>query len=194
MQIDTHSSDLFIVAVAKALENNPGGLSEYHFICCLRDEGYFDYLDPPPASPHALFRAHFQLFHALYRLRDQLWQTQAAHLEINTLKIRLWPYQQGTTALSTPDALRDYYLDLTNLETTSEEDVCELIASFWTRLQRRDQRADALAELGLLDPVDDETIKKTYRRLAMEHHPDRGGDKKRLQAINVAASVVLKAI
>ena len=193
MQIDAHSTDPFIVAVTKALEKHPEGLTEYHLIGRLRDEGYFSYLDPPPASPYALFYAHFQLFHTLYQLRDELWQAQRAHLEINTLMIRLRPYVPGSTALSTPDALRDYYLDLTNLETTTEEDVHKLIMSFWTRLQCRDQRAAALAELGLLDPVDDETIKQTYRRLAMEHHPDRGGDKERLQAINVAASVVLKS-
>jgi hypothetical protein len=182
----------FIVAITEALENNPEGLTEYHLIHRLHDEGYFGELDPPPASPQALFCVHFQLFHVLYRLRDQLWQTQKAHLEIDSLKIRLLPYQPGSRALSPPDALRDYYLDLSNVETTTEQDVHELIASFWVRLQRRDQRVAALAELGLSDPVDDEIIKKTYRHLAMEHHPDRGGDKERLQAINRAVGVLLK--
>jgi hypothetical protein len=192
MQINPQPSPPFIVAVTEALENNPEGLTEYRLIRDLHDEGYFGELDPPPASPHALFCAHFQLFHALYRLRDQLWQTQKAHLEIDTLKIRLLPYQPGSRALRTRDALRDYYLDLSNLATTTDQDVHELIASFWTRLQRRDQRASALAELGLSDPVGDEIIKKTYRRLAMEHHPDRGGDKERLQAVNRAVEVLLK--
>jgi hypothetical protein len=194
MQINAQSSHPFIVAITEALANNPEGLSEYHLIRDLHDEGYFGDLGPPPASPHALFCAHFQLFHALYRLRDHLWQTQKGHLEIDTLKIRLLPYQPESRALCTPDVLRDYYLDLSNLEMTTEQDVHELIASFWTRLQRRDQRASALAELGLSDPVDDETIKKTYRHLAMEHHPDRGGDKERLQAVNRAVGVLLKPI
>jgi hypothetical protein len=182
----------FIVAITEVLENNPEGLTEYYLIRRLHDEGYFGELDPPPASPHALFCVHFQLFHVLYRLRDHLWQTQKAYLEIDTFKIRLLPYQPGNRALRTPDALRDYYLDLSNLKTTTEQDVHELIASFWTRLQRRDQRAAALAELGLSAPVGDEIIKKTYRRLVMKHHPDRGGDKERLQAVNRAVDVLLK--
>jgi DnaJ-domain-containing protein 1 len=39
---------------------------------------------------------------------------------------------------------------------------------------RNSRRRAALAELGLQDPVDDATIKRRYRRLAMRHHPDQG--------------------
>jgi hypothetical protein len=50
---------------------------------------------------------------------------------------------------------------------------------------RLDRRIDALRVLGLPVTADDETIKRTYRRKAMELHPDRGGDAEafiRLQA------------
>jgi hypothetical protein len=40
---------------------------------------------------------------------------------------------------------------------------------------RLDRRIDALAVLGLPVTADEATIKSTYRRLAMELHPDRGG-------------------
>ncbi|NIV37905.1 MAG: DnaJ domain-containing protein, partial [Anaerolineae bacterium] len=82
--------------------------------------------------------------------------------------------------------LRDYYLDLSQLEGMDAQRVADLIAQFWTRHQAQDARADALATLGLRDPVDAPTIKQTYRRLAMRHHPDRGGDAAQLQAIHQA--------
>ena len=66
-----------------------------------------------------------------------------------------------------------------------------LLAAFWVRFQRRDQRAAALMELGLSDPVDDATIKRTYRQLVMRHHPDRGGETERLQVINAALRALL---
>jgi hypothetical protein len=158
----------------------------------MRDRGYFEFLDPPPASPYDLFRAHFLVFHALYRLQDALWISKAAYLQINTLKISCLTYRQGQATLGTPDTLRDYYLDLNHLETTTARDVHELIASFWKRLQHGGQRTEALKELGLVDPVDDDTIRKTYRRMAMKHHPDRGGSKVRLQAINRALEILSK--
>jgi hypothetical protein len=113
-------------------------------------------------------------------------------LQIDTLCIRRLPWTPGDNALTGPDTLRDYYLDWSNFENMTDDNACDLLASFWRRLDMYDQRADALAELGLEDPVDNETIKLTWRRLAMEHHPDRGGDKDRLQAINAAIDCLIR--
>ncbi|GAO35480.1 hypothetical protein SCT_0867 [Sulfuricella sp. T08] len=44
--------------------------------------------------------------------------------------------------------------------------------------------------LRLADPVDDPEIKRRYRELAMEHHPDRGGEMEKLQAINAAKGLL----
>jgi DnaJ-class molecular chaperone len=88
--------------------------------------------------------------------------------------------------------LRDYYLDLSNLEQTSADDVTHLLESFWTRLGANEQRAAALEALELEDPVDYPAIKQQYRRLAMQHHPDRGGDKAQLQTLNYAMAVLEK--
>jgi DnaJ-domain-containing protein 1 len=189
---ETHSIDSLIEVITDSLQAHPQGLSEYELIQIVKDSGYFEFLNPPPADPYELFRAHFLLFHALCQLRDRLWQSQTADLEIHTLKIKYLPYRHGETALSTPDALREYYLDLSQLESTTSREVSELIASFWMRLQHSDQRAEALKELGLVDPVDDGTITKTYRRMAMKHHPDRGGSKTRLQTLNRAIDILTK--
>ncbi len=168
------------------LRSCPEGMNEHTLIRQLQSQN--DNILPHGQlhDPLALFQIHFILFHALYRLRDQLWQQQQGHIEIEPLLIRLWPYRTGQQELSRNDPLRAYYLDLDNLETTNERDVDELLAAFWRRLGSGDGRKTALDELGLCDPIDDETIKQTWRKLVMQHHPDRGGDKAKLQIINAA--------
>lgn len=178
-------------AVRQLLEQSPQGISEYELLSALRDQGFFDFLLPAPALPEQLFRAHFMLYHLLYRLRDELLTSRQAILQIEVLKIQLLPYQAVTEALSSVDHLRSYYLDLNNLEQTDAAQVYDMIAGFWRRLGKTDQRDAALAELGLQDPVDDATIRQAYRRMVMQHHPDRGGADERLQAINAALAALL---
>ncbi len=168
------------------LRASPEGINEHSLIRQLQAQT--DSFSPHARlhDPLALFQIHFILFHALYRLRDQLWQQQQGHIEIGPLQIRLAPYRAGQQTLSRNDPLRDYYLDLNNLETTGEQEITELLAAFWRRLVKGDGRKAALDELGLCDPVDDGTIKQTWRQLVMQHHPDRGGDKANLQLLNAA--------
>jgi len=44
--------------------------------------------------------------------------------------------------------------------------------------------------LGLQDGADDEAIRQAYKRLAMKHHPDRGGDAAHFQEIQEAYSTL----
>jgi DnaJ-domain-containing protein 1 len=190
-QSDARLPEVFYTAIEQELEAHLAGMSEHELIKALKGRGFFDFLPPPPADPHHLFRAHFLLFHALYQLRDRLSSMELGLLQIGALCIRCHPWTAGENILSVPDSLRAFYLDWSNLDGTTEDDVCKLIASFWNQLGRFDNRESALAELGLEDPVDDKTIKLAWRRLAMEHHPDRGGDNERLQAINAAVDCLM---
>ena len=144
------------------------------------------------ADPVALFRQHFILFHALYRLQQDLLGRQQAMLHISSLQIVLDSYQEVATGqLAQADPLRGYYLDLKHLYTTGADDVAALLDSFWENLGRNRRRAEALRILGLNDPVDDASVRRRYRKLVMRHHPDRGGDTARLQLINAALAALL---
>ena len=168
-----------------------GPLREYELMRLLddapREFGFPESRD----GTHDLYRAHFILFHVLYRLRDELWANRHGHLEIGPLAICLHAYSEGEDALAVPDALRAYYLDLTHLENTRPADVDAMLNDFYERMLRDDRRGAALAEFELTDPVDEATIRRRYRELASQHHPDRGGSTARFQAINRALRVLI---
>ena len=178
-------------SVLAVLQAYPNGISEYDLIQHLKKRHLSPFADLTCGHRLSLYRCHFLLFHLLYRLRDDLLTSREALLTISPLKIRLEPYvppaQQG---LAEPDPLRDYYLDFRHFDDTTDNDVQDMLDSFWQKLQQFDQRKQALAVLGLHDPVDLATIKKRYRELAMAHHPDRGGSAERQQAINHAMAVL----
>jgi len=181
----------FLYTIQIELENQTDGIGEYDLMQNLKSQGFFDFLSQP-ALPYELFHAHFILFHALYLLRDSFLENKSYLLLIHTLKIELLPYNKGETSIQETNNLRDYYLDFANLEKTSEEDIYDMLASFWIKFNNFDNREAALAELGLKDPVNDKTIKKEYRRLVMQHHPDRGGDTDKLQKLNDALASLLE--
>ncbi|SDA66647.1 DNA-J related protein [Pseudomonas sp. NFPP33] len=178
--------------VLQLLQAAPDGITEYTLIQQLKDRHSGHVPNLPLADKLVLFRTHFLLFNALYRLRERLWQEQTHLLEISPLCIRLLPYQPGNVALSERDALRDYYLDMSNLQGTDERDVERLLTSFWTRMQGGEEKQAALElfELANERSLDLPRIKQRYRQMVSEHHPDRGGSTERLQSINLAMEIL----
>lgn len=182
--------------VLEVLEDTPGGLSEYALINRLRDQGHPVFQRSLTGDNLNLFRVHFLLFHVLYRLRMQLWLERRAILEISPLRIVLLAYCEQAAArrgLAGHDPLCEYYLDADHLEATTAAQVNALLQGFWSGSSTAAQRVHALDVMGLSDPVDAGTIRRQYRRLVMRHHPDRGGDKERLQAVNAAMDVLMPA-
>jgi hypothetical protein len=53
---------------------------------------------------------------------------------------------------------------------------------------------DPFAELGLPDDASAADVRAARRELAKEHHPDRGGEPRRMQAVNAAAAAALRRI
>ncbi|MFZ6046592.1 DNA-J related domain-containing protein [Pseudomonas sp. CR3202] len=176
------------------LRGAPQGLSEHQLIQALkaRHSTHIPHLEL--TDKLVLFRTHFLVFNALYRLRDQLNGEGVALLAISPLCVQLLPYEAGTaTTLSELDPLRAYYLDLKNLRDTTEEDVERLLASFWTRMQGGEEKLAALELFGLHNgnqPLSLAVIKQRYRQLVSQHHPDRGGSTSRLQSINKAMEIL----
>jgi curved DNA-binding protein CbpA len=54
------------------------------------------------------------------------------------------------------------------------------------------QRQQALAVLGLPPNATSQQIKRRYRTLAKQHHPDRGGDPHQMQKIIAAYEFLMK--
>lgn len=177
----------------RLLREAPAGISEYQLIQQLKDRHCTHIPNLPLTDKLVLFRTHFLVFNALYRLRDQLLAEQAAFLQISPLCVQLLPYQAGSSEVSEHDPLRDYYLDMSQLSSTDEEAVEKLLASFWTRMQGGEEKRAALELFELTDDaqvLDFSVIKHRYRQLVSIHHPDRGGSTSRLQSINKAMEIL----
>ena len=186
------------------LGDRPEGCSEYELIQQLKARHSTHIPNLPLLDKLVLFRTHFLVFNALYRLRDRLWGAGESSLQISPLCVRLLPYQPGSSAITENDPLRDYYLDMSNLRDTDEQEVERLLASFWSRMRgdSPDKRSDqwdpdqkrAALELFELDrdaaSLTLFTIKRRYRQLVSIHHPDRGGSTTRIQSINLAMEIL----
>lgn len=183
--------DSLLDTLHQLLLDAPEGLGEYALLKALRERRFEPLPEGPLSDPLILFRCHFLLFNALYRLRDRLNGEGLAQLEIQPLCIRLLPWRAGQQALAEDDPLRAYYLDESQLGTSAKE-VEDLLASFWVRQAAPGDRARALALLKLEDDgeLSRRRIRDRYRRLAAEHHPDRGGDARRMVELNEAMEIL----
>lgn len=177
--------------VHEVLSQHPDGIREFDLMAALDQRCVEGFGQTAFADHLSMFQSHFLLFHSLYLLRDRLHQRAEASLDIHCLSICLTPYANQTSGgLQQHDPLRDYYLDFSNMEKTDAAEVDLLLGGFWHRFVAMDERQQALQQLGLSDPVEYAQIKAQYRRLVMEHHPDRGGDHDRLLLINEAMQVL----
>ncbi|SIT07467.1 DnaJ domain-containing protein [Thalassolituus maritimus] len=134
-----------------------------------------------------LFRANFIVMHALYRLRNRWLEDARGYLQISALDIGLVPLKtdSGSDLPDQHDALAGYYLDLNNLD-TDQASVDALLNDFWQRMVIPEHYDNDLAVLELTPPVDLSTIRQQYRRLASQHHPDKGGDAETFRKVSSA--------
>jgi len=173
------------------LDAHPAGMSEYDLLMGLSERNVSLFNDDYFQSPLGLFQRHFLLFHCLYLLRDKLRTTRQGDMNIHCLGIQLTPYRNtpsGHPALLDP--LAGYYLDLDNLKSTDESDILRLLDNFWQKFAGEDQRDEALAVMQLTHPTSYPVIKQQYRRLAMQWHPDRGGEPAQFQRLEWAMGIL----
>ena len=193
-------------AIRLLLETSQTHYSEYELIRHLNEQGWSLSLDPSNST--VLFKTHFLVYHALYELQVEYWATEQRLLDITALNIGFVESKSCETSANkdllngdeappsyeSHQALRDYYLDLSHLEQATEESVNELLNQFWSYFVASDDKAEALAVLGLPATADVKALKQRYRTLAMEHHPDRGGEAEQFQRINWAFGVLQKVL
>jgi DnaJ-domain-containing protein 1 len=176
----------------KILCRTPAGIKEYELYQQLKKTGISPFHDSNLSDELILYRIHFLLFHLLYTLQDRLRATEGEDLEIHCLNIQLKPWSSQDNSIPTVvDPMRSYYMEIERLETVQRHEVQNMISSFWQQLQQQEGRDNALAELGLVDPVGQEEIKKQYRKQAKDHHPDRGGDPDRFLRLAAAVEILL---
>ena len=141
-----------------------------------------------------LFCAHFLAMHSLYQLQNEYIDQQTYYLDIQSVKIELKPYNANLSGDKAPltqhDPLKSYYLDIRHYFETSEQEVNELLNSFWKKYLAQDDKQQALNTLNLPVDSDHATIKKQYRLLAQKHHPDKGGCGKHFAKINAAKRIL----
>jgi len=178
----------FFEPILQILGNNPNGINEYNLVTQLREEGYSQFAAEMFSSDMALFKAHFLLFHILYKLRDRLLEKKEGILEIHCLNIILHPYSEPKhpDKPAEIDPMRSYYLDTDNLKNTDEAELQKMLSRFYKKLEAHTKRKTALDTLGLSDNADYKKAKHTYLKLAKENHPDTGGDAERFRDIQEA--------
>lgn len=165
------------------LTENPKGYSEHQLLTLLQQAPHDFFAADALRDPLVLFQSHFLLFHCLYLLRGKWHNNQSSDLEISALSIKIQPLPliqaHKKKSLLTADPLAQYYLDWSHFAATSSDDVEVLLNSFWKKMCSPFQQEDisrALKIMELENPVSIAQLKVQYRRLAQNHHPDKGGD------------------
>lgn len=180
-------------ALDQILHACPAGLTEYALLRMLEAPEWAIVEPVVFQDPTKLYPVHFLVFHALYRLRRDLFATRGEVLTISVLGINLRLKGPAETAMpEQQDPMESYYLNLDNLHLGADE-ISAMLTNFWRGAQplRQDQLEDACHTLTIPYPPDEiASANLQFRRLAMAHHPDRGGDSARLQRINQAIAIV----
>ena len=129
-----------------------------------------------------LFSAHFLCMHALYQLKKQFEQERIYSLIIQSVRIERIEFPsnriQAESTQDFPevtDTLEAYYLNPKHYFETQENEINDMLKSFWKKYLAQDQKQEALHILSLPPEADPKMIKDQYRRLAQKHHPDKGG-------------------
>jgi hypothetical protein len=160
---------------------------EYELIRWLQEPAQAIFQSNALSDTMMLFRANFIVMHCLYRLRQRWLDEQRGYLTISSLEVGLQPISEASENQlpGEHDPLADYYLNLNHLD-TDEASVEALLNDFWRRMVVPEQNDEDFATLQLQPPTDAHTLRQQYRRLANQHHPDKGGDSEQFRKITAA--------
>ncbi|MDX1352306.1 MAG: DNA-J related domain-containing protein [Thiomicrorhabdus sp.] len=189
------------------LLNTGQGINEYELMRYLSKQGFSEFT--PNLDPLMLFRAHFLLFHLLYRLQDQWAFVGRGWLSIHTTDIHLlttggssMPAYETQQQVFEEDSVKSYYLDYREFLSTQEEDVLNLLDAFWQKMASHSMqpineqaRLQAMQTLGLQgQSVSKQSVTLQFRNLCQQHHPDKGGDAHVFRQICEAKELLLQEL
>lgn len=181
-----------IIPILDILKTATDKIGEYDIIYQLEEQGMVFSAENDSYNV-AMFKKHFMTMNALYNLQQDLFE-DGYFLKITALDITIEPLGGSADQQSIIDAaehnLRDYYLDWFHFDNTSEGEINELLSSFWQMYSAQDKQRDALATLDLNSDASWNNVKRVYRRLVAEHHPDKGGNDVRFIEIREAYEVL----
>jgi DnaJ-domain-containing protein 1 len=182
----------FIIPILDILKNAEQRVGEYDLIRQLEQQG-FDFGVADHSYQMAVFRKHFVTMNALYELQASLLD-EGIYLSITALDIQMQATRVASSSHDISDQaeqrVRDYYLDWRNLHDTTEQDVRDLLDSFWNMYFSGDKVSDALDVLGLDESSDWAGIRRRYQKLAGQFHPDKGGDQQRFMEVREAYEIL----
>jgi hypothetical protein len=171
--------------------------NEHQIIKHLQEKKISPFDDFSLANSKDLFSAHFLCMHALYHLKNQYQHAQKFKLTIQSVQIQritlndeIFANKQPDTVLETTDPLERYYLNSKYYFETQEDEINDMIKSFWQKYIAQDNKKEALDVLNLPTNADAKMIKAQYLRLAQKHHPDKGGCAEMFTKIRQAKTVL----
>lgn len=180
------------IPVLKIIREADAAISEHQLMKALeQDDRHF--VDLAESQDLALFQKHFLIMNALYQIQQQLLE-EKVYLHISPLAIYIQAANvttaQALSELNSEQQLRSYYTDWQNFAQATESRVNELLGQFWQLYTRHENRDDAFEVLGLPVNASWDEVQKSYRKLAAQHHPDRGGDALRFIVIRQAYEIL----
>ncbi len=197
------NADMLVDALSTMRDTFEKGTSEFALITTLKQPPFLFFDDDALRDPLMLFRTHFVLFHALYRLKVLWRESGVGELTIHTLNIKLLSRQATTSdtlhasnELREHDALAAYYLSWSNFQQTDAQDVEGLLNDFWEKMVKGeilfltdDEVKDAHNTLEITPDehahISLTTLKKCYKKALLKVHPDKGGVKRERRKLSV---------
>lgn len=189
-----------LTPIIRILHAHPEGLSEFSLLKILEADGLVLAMESDVSHDLLLFRKHFLIMNALYQLQSTL-QEEGFYLSISALHIQLIPTDSAIEPnnstslsqkkLSKADYLRDYYLDWSKFEKSSNEYVNKLLDSFWRRYLGDEHLQQAWITLELEPETPLPLVRKAYKQLARRHHPDQGGDPEQFRRVREAYELLM---
>lgn len=201
--MDNDNLQDYLSVLISTLEANQewlrNGISEYELIQRLAAAPHYLFDTDAMRNSHSLFQTHFVLFHCLYQLADKWHQRQAGCLDIIATQIKLSDWEHSPSSLQQPDPMREYYLDLSQLHSTTEYDINSMLDRFWKVMagstglasQLECEKACEVLQVPDIKTLDFNTLKKLYRKQQHKHHPDKGGSSASSQQLSWAYQILV---